>query len=167
MIVITKINIVRAILIILLLSLFGTIFNFSNQDGEKSGSLSREITVTITKDIKSIQKLEKSKKEQVLDLIEHIIRKIAHFSLYTLVGLLIMLLMITYNIKQTKRIGVSLIVGALYAISDEIHQSFVPDRTPMIGDVFIDSSGVIFGILLAVLGVKIFIWLKCKLENQN
>ena len=39
-----KINILRAILIILLLIMFGTIFNFSNQNGDKSGSLSREVT---------------------------------------------------------------------------------------------------------------------------
>lgn len=43
-----KINILRAILIILLLIMFGTIFNFSNQNGDKSGSLSREVTEKVT-----------------------------------------------------------------------------------------------------------------------
>ena len=60
-----KINILRAILIILLLMMFETIFNFSNQNGEKSGSISREITEKVTKNIKAIQKLEKSEKNHL------------------------------------------------------------------------------------------------------
>lgn len=150
-----KINIIRAILIILLIAIFTTIFDFSSQDGEKSGSLSREITEVVTKDIKSIQKLEKNAKEEALKKIEHIIRKIAHFSIYMLVGILMMSLMYTYKLEQFKKIGVSFVVGLLYAISDEIHQSFIPDRSPLVGDVCIDSCGVIVGIGIVVIVCKI------------
>lgn len=143
-----KINILRAILILMLLGTFYIIFGFSSQDAEQSSSVSREITENVTKDIKKIQKLEPTEKEKVLSKIEHIIRKIAHFSLYTLVGILIMSLMSTYNIKQKTRYKISLGTGIIYAISDEIHQSFTPGRTPMVGDVLIDTSGVIFGIIL-------------------
>lgn len=148
-----KINIIRTILIILLIAIFTTIFDFSNQDGKKSGSLSREITEVVTKDIKSIQKLEKNAKEEALKKIEHVIRKIAHFSIYTLVGILMMSLMYTYKLEQSKRIGVSFVVGFLYAISDEIHQAFIPDRSPLVGDVCIDSCGVIVGI-----GIVVIVW---------
>lgn len=151
----TKINILRAILIILLLALFSTIFNFSSQDGEKSGSLSREITEMITKNIKSIEQFEKSKKEEILGKIEHIVRKLAHFSLYTLVGILAMSLMSTYHLKQIKRVGISFAIGALYAILDEIHQSFIPGRTPLVGDVLIDSCGVIVGIGIVLICLAI------------
>ncbi len=150
-----KINILRAILIILLIMLFMTIFNFSSQDGEESGSLSREVTNRVTKDIKSIQELEKNKKEKVLGEIEHVIRKIAHFSIYTLVGILMMSLMSTYDLKQIKRVGISFGVGVLYAISDEIHQSFTPDRTPLVSDVCIDSCGVIVGIIIVIILLKL------------
>ncbi len=149
-----KLNILRTILIALLIALFAVIFNFSSQDGEKSGSLSREVTIEITKNIKSIQKLEKSKKEILLDKIEHVVRKMAHFTLYTQVGILMMSLMTTYNISQKKRIGISLSVGVLYAISDEIHQFFVPDRGAMIQDVLIDSLGATFGISITILVIK-------------
>ena len=152
-----KINIVRAMLIILLISVFYTIFGFSNQDGEKSGGVSREITENVTKNVKSIQKLEKSEKEKVLDKIEHIIRKLAHFSLYTLVGILTMSLMSTYNLQQIKRVEISWIIGLIYAISDEIHQAFIPDRTAAVGDVLIDSCGVLFGILIVMVIFKIYI----------
>ena len=90
-----RINILRIVLIAMLITLFANIFNFSNQNGEESSSLSREITENVTKNIESIQKLEPNKKEEVLGKIEHEIRKLAHFSLYTLVGILSMSIMST------------------------------------------------------------------------
>ena len=160
-----KIKILRAILIILLLGIFYIIFGFSGQEGEKSGSISRQITEAVTKNIKQIQTLEETQKEITLKKIEHIIRKLAHFSLYTVVGILMMSLMSTYNIEQIKRYGISLGVGMIYAISDEIHQSFIPDRTPAVGDVFIDTCGVIFGIILV--RIVMLIILKVKNTNKN
>ena len=151
-----KINILRIVLIAMLLTLFTFIFGFSNQDAEQSSSLSRQITEDVTKNIESIQKLEPSKKAEVLNKIEHVIRKLAHFSLYTLVGILSMSLMSTYKIKQLKRIGISLGIGILYAISDEFHQSFVPGRGPMVSDVFIDTFGVVFGFVVSMVFIKIF-----------
>ena len=162
-----KINLIRAILIVLLVMLFSSIFGFSNQDGEKSSSLSREITETITKNIKPIQELEVNQRNKVLNTIEHIIRKLAHFSLYTLVGFLTMLLMITYNLPQIKRGAIALTIGALYAITDEIHQSFIPERTALIGDVFIDTAGVIFGLGIAIIFVEIIKCLKLKIYGNK
>ena len=52
------------------------------------------------------------------------------------------------KIKQKNRIAISAIIGLLYAISDEIHQAFIPGRGPQIGDVGIDFAGVIIGILI-------------------
>ena len=146
-----KINILRAILIILLLIMFGIIFNFSNQNGDKSGSLSREVTEEVTKNINSIQKLEKSEKEKVLSKIEHYIRKLAHFSLYFTVGILTMSLMSTYDLKNIKRIGVSLGISACYAATDEFHQAFIPERTASVFDVLIDSCGALTGIVFTFL----------------
>ena len=159
-----KINILRAILIILLLIMFGTIFNFSNQNGEKSGSLSREVTEEVTKNINSIQKLEKSEKEKVLGKIEHYIRKLAHFSLYLIVGILTMSLMCTFDLKNVKRIFISLAIGVFYAMSDEFHQAFIPDRTASIFDVFIDSCGVFCGIILVYFCLKLYFALHKKYD---
>lgn len=158
-----KINILRAVLIILLIVLFTTIFGFSEQDGEKSGNLSREVTETVTKNVKSIQNLEKSKKEKILSKIEHIIRKIAHFLLYTLVGILMMSLVSTYKLKNVKSVGISLGVGVLYASLDEFHQLFVPKRTALVGDIFIDSCGVAFGIGIVWMMLRIVI----KIMRKN
>ena len=43
-------------------------------------------------------------------------------------------------------IGLSFLVCVLYAISDEVHQLFVPGRGAQVKDVFIDSAGAIVGV---------------------
>lgn len=159
-----KKNILRIILILLLLGTFYIIFGFSSQDGEKSGSLSRRITEKIATLIPQIQEKSKLEKENIMNTMESIIRKMAHFSIYTVVGLLLMALVSTYNIKEKNRLIISLTTGIIYATSDEIHQSFVPGRSPMITDVVIDTMGVILGILLIILGKKI---IKKYRENKQ
>ncbi len=80
-----KTNITRAILIILLLSTCSIIFSFSSQNATKSKGISRKVTEIVTKSIKSIQEKNETEKEEILSHIERIIRKIAHFSIYTVV----------------------------------------------------------------------------------
>lgn len=159
-----KKNILRIILILLLLGTFYIIFGFSSQDGEKSGSISKRITEKIATLIPQIQEKSKLEKENIMNTMERIIRKMAHFSIYTLVGLLLMTLVSTYNIKEKNRLIITLTTGIIYASSDEIHQSFVPGRSPMITDIVIDTMGVILGILLIILGKKI---IKKYRENKQ
>jgi VanZ family protein len=68
------------------------------------------------------------------------LRKIAHAAEYALLGALL--------VRATNRSGSAFALGALYAISDEIHQSFVPGRMGSPVDVAIDAVGVGVGILL-------------------
>lgn len=151
-----KINILRIILIILLLCTFFIIFGFSSQDGETSGGISRNITNKILQLSNKYKDMGQEEKEQIADKTERIIRKIAHFSIYTLVGLLLMGLLSTYKIKEKWRVMLSVLLGMMYAISDEVHQSFTPGRTPKIADIYIDTLGVILGALLILLFIKIY-----------
>lgn len=80
-----KKNILRFILIILLIWTFGIIFGFSSQDAQKSGSISEKVTEVLTSRIKFIQEKTELEKEPILARIESIVRKIAHFSIYTVV----------------------------------------------------------------------------------
>ena len=151
-----KINILRVILIILLRGMFYIIFGFSSQDGEESSGISRKITEKITKNVKSIQEKPANEKEEIIYKIEKVIRKIAHFSIYTVVGILLMSLMSTYNLGNKKRTIISLVLGIIYASLDEFHQLFTPGRSAQITDVIIDSMGVMLGILLVMLVIKIY-----------
>lgn len=134
-------------LILLLLLVFVSIFRFSSENGEKSKGTSKTVTEEITKPIKTIQELEPKEKEIALDNINKVLRKIAHFSLYMLIGAVSMCIMILgIKDKVNYRKYVSLAIGVLYAITDEIHQLFVDGRSAMITDVFIDTAGVVVGI---------------------
>ena len=151
-----KINILRIVLILSLLLTFYIIFGFSSQNGETSGGISKNITNKILQLSSKYNSLGQEEKEQIADRTERIIRKIAHFLIYTLVGLLLMGLLSTYKLKENWRIILSILLGVIYAISDEIHQGFTPGRTPKITDVYIDTLGVILGVLVILLVIKIY-----------
>lgn len=157
-----KINILRIILIMLLFSTFYIIFGFSSQNGEQSGSISKKITEAILEKSNKYNNLGEEEKEIILHKVEFVIRKMAHFSIYTVVGLLLMALLSTYNIKNKWGFVVTIIIGVLYAMSDEFHQSFSPGRTPKITDVCIDTLGVILGAVLVILIKIIYKKMKTK-----
>ena len=50
---------------------------------------------------------------------------------------------------------ISFILGVIYAITDEVHQYFVPGRSCEFKDVCIDGSGVLFGIVLVRVSISI------------
>ena len=118
-----KINIIRGVLIVLLLGTFWLIFGFSSQDADKSKSVSMKVSEGIVNVIKGNE--SKENKIKLAESIEHTIRKLAHFSIYTVVGFLLMALTSTYKLSTKKNIIISLIIGFVYACSDEIHQLFV------------------------------------------
>ncbi len=161
-----KLNIIRGILIVLILCVFFVIFGFSNQNSQTSGGTSQKVTEAITKNIKKIQDLEQNERKIVIDKIENVIRKIAHYSIYTLLGLLLMGLMSTFKIKEMDKIAVSLIIGVLYASTDEIHQAFVPGRGAQITDVILDSMGVLTGIFITMLVLEVFRRI-CRKKYEN
>lgn len=78
-----------------------------------------------------------------LEVIHLVVRKLAHFSEYALLGILAARAFRTSPNPTIKRrwllISLSIIVG--YALIDEYHQSFVPSRTASIFDSLIDMSG--------------------------
>ena len=98
----------RVILIILLIVNFWTIFGFSNQNGEESSGISRKLTIAITNNIEYIQQMDIRGKEVVLNKIETVIRKLAHLTIYTIQGILMMGLMYTFEIQQKYRVAISL-----------------------------------------------------------
>jgi VanZ family protein len=66
------------------------------------------------------------------------LRKLAHTGEYAVLGLLLH--------RATGRAGLASALGVLYAVSDEIHQSFVPGRMGSPVDVGIDAVGVVVGV---------------------
>lgn len=129
----------RIILAILIVLWMITVFCFSNDNSQKSSSKSEKIVEVISQicDNKIMEK----------DKLETIVRKSAHMIIYTVGGILFFLYCNTYDIRLNKKIIYSIIIGVLYAITDEIHQGFVPGRSPQITDILIDTAGVSLGIM--------------------
>ncbi len=163
-----KIIIIRTIFMLLLLTTFAVIFKFSSQIAEESDGISNGVLRKII----DVFPYTKGLSEEIkIKMVEHgnpIIRKLAHFSIYALVGVWIMAFMSTFDIKLYKKWIISMLVGVLYAASDEFHQSFVPGRGPSIVDVGIDSLGVLTGILAVLIIISIYRALKSdkKIEEK-
>ena len=94
-----------------------------------------------------------------IELVSLIIRKLAHFTEYLILGILTYNLIKSYN----KKTYIAIIICILYAISDEIHQYFVPGRSCQILDMTIDSIGSLTGIYI----LKIINKYKIKRRVKN
>lgn len=112
------------------------IFFFSSQTGETSGELSGFVAAVIGK---------VPLMGAALQIIN--IRKLAHFSIYLLLGVLTERAVMLHSGRQNIRFGAALLICFLYACSDEFHQSFVPGRGPSFRDVVIDTTGALAGIV--------------------
>ncbi len=76
---------------------------------------------------------------------DFLVKKTAHIVEYTILSLLIYRsLKNTTNLNKTQLILWTLLLSVMYAISDEIHQTFVPTRTGKVRDVGIDTIGISF-----------------------
>ena len=162
-----KRTILRIVLIIALGFVFYTIFQFSAQNGEKSGGLSRKVVSKVINFFPYTKDLSNNTKVKIVEKSQPIIRKLAHFSIYMVVGILIMTFISTYNVILLKKFIISLGVGLVYAISDEIHQYFVPGRTPKLMDVGIDVAGVFLGIIIVLIVISVFKALTDGLKKES
>jgi VanZ family protein len=81
------------------------------------------------------------------ETIHLILRKLGHFSEYFIFAVLIARALSVERSQQSQitRAAWTIALAALYAFSDEWHQSFVPSRTASLVDVMIDSFGAICG----------------------
>lgn len=80
----------------------------------------------------------------------HLVRKLAHFCEYTLEGFLLMLCMRVYSRHPLRHITVPMLAGVLTALTDETIQLFSQGRSSQVTDVWLDSAGVLAGILIAL-----------------
>lgn len=130
-----------SLLLVILWMIF--IFVMSSFDATSSSNQSNFIVDIITSII-NIKDIE---------LLSLIIRKLAHFIEYFILGILV----INFITRYDKKIIIAILLCIIYATSDEIHQIFVPGRSCQIIDIMIDSLGSIMGIYLYKLITK-----KCK-----
>lgn len=144
----TQIKIIKIILIIVWM---GIVFGFSNQRGTKSSNTSRKVTVAV---IQAVSDKTIEENEPLIENAEKVIRKLAHYTIYTIGGFLIMNYAYTTSHKTKEKVFYSIAFGAGYAVTDELHQFFVSGRSARVFDVCIDTLGVITGIAIYFLIMK-------------
>lgn len=138
------------------------VFMFSNENGTESSNTSRKVTVTV---VQTFSDKTEEENEPIIQRVEKVIRKLAHYSIYTIGGILIINYVYTIDKNNKEKVLYSIAFGAGYAITDEIHQFFVSERSARIFDVGIDTLGVITGIAIYLVIRKIIDTAKNKIQE--
>lgn len=146
-----------SIFMILAIIWMAVIYSFSSKDGEESSNQSGCI-------VEAVQEiLDVEFKEEETDTFTFIVRKMAHFTEYAILGILYMGMI--YELVKTKIFMVifSTFACMIYAITDEIHQGFVGGRSPQITDVMIDTTGGVIGGMICLTAL---IWIAKKNQME-
>jgi VanZ family protein len=100
--------------------------------------------------------------QEHVEQIHHLIRKCAHLTEYAVFAVLLWrALHLSKNnlpVWSWPKVGGTLLIVFLYAATDEFHQSFVPTRTPLVSDVFIDTTGGAIGLFA--------LWVFCRWRER-
>lgn len=125
----------------------GVLFFFSGQSGLESGELSRWLT----------QKLfgEWIARGADAKSLEHLLRKLAHFSIFAAEGFFLGMTFLHLMCRCTA-ILTTFAVSALLAVGNELHQLLSEARDCRVLDMAIDTAGAMTGLLAAVLLLCLF-----------
>ena len=127
------------------------IFKLSDQNGDISYGLSNKV-------IYALKKLHLNEYIPLIhSSISYTIRKIAHITLYSILGIIVSQSVIAYTTHKKKDLNyvtifiISSIICFIYACLDEFHQTFIAGRNGTFKDVGYDSIGYVVAILIVIL----------------
>ncbi len=148
-----KTNGKRILLAILILFWMAVIFFFSAQNSSESSSVSSGIVKTVISVVyPDFAELDILAQTALLKRISLFVRKAAHFSEFFILGFLSALYLKTFEKpKPFLKAVLAFVFCALYAMSDELHQYFVPGRACRAFDVLIDSGGALLAIIIILI----------------
>lgn len=140
----TKHKIAFYINVVLSITIMVIIFLFSTESGEISADRSSSLKTAL------LNLLSPVLPDIIIDFLNAHIRQLAHFTLYFALGLTSSIAIREWYILHSSKKALTLCTYAialgicvLYAISDELHQYFVPGRSCRIIDIAIDTSGAL------------------------
>ena len=131
------------------------VFFFSAQPAEESVVLSGGLTSWLVNISQSLPIPEAE-----MHALHGSVRKYAHFLVYLVLGLLVARALA--KSRQLNRLTLlsALLVCVLYAVSDEVHQLYVPGRSGQVSDVLLDSAG-------SAVGIAFFFWYDRHRKNRK
>lgn len=142
----------RGLSFVALFAWMGLIFFFSSQDADSSSSTSGQVIDKVAEQtVDGYKNYTQAEKDAFIFEHQHIVRKLAHFAEYVLLGILAFLTLSTLPIKPSLRPPAAFLFGVLFATTDELHQMLSAGRSCQWSDILLDSSGVLAGVLAALL----------------
>ena len=154
-----KINIyIRIVAAILAIVWMTRIFSYSSDDATASMQVSRSVSYDIVESANRILNLgwDEDKIYGVSKAIEKTVRKLAHMAEYGVLGLLVSIACDAWRPSFVRSLA-AMIICLAYAVSDELHQTFVDGRSGEIRDVVIDLCGAVLALLLGHLIVHLYL----------
>lgn len=163
-----KFNKRSSVIFIILLAIMVSIFTFSSHTGTESSELSSKVTRLISRIIfRGFKGMTPSQQEFIIAGLHPFVRKLAHFSIYMLLGMFTYAFVTLSEIQLHPRTAVSWVFCIIYAAADEFHQSFTPGRSMQLRDVVIDSAGAFFGIIAAIVIIAVLEYIKNALKKEE
>ena len=135
----------RLFKLLLVVAWMSVIFMFSHDSGEASSKKSDGLIITVVEFLAE-RDLSDAEKEKLIDFCVVPVRKGAHIISYFILGVLMVSLLKEFRLVDKRTFIFAVIMCILYAISDEVHQYYVPGRSGDVVDVLIDTVGSIFGV---------------------
>ena len=133
------------------------IFIFSGMSSDDSNSRSKTIvrnSISIVNKVFDLD-LTDEKINNIVTKYNYPFRKFCHFFEYFILSILIILSLRLANISVNKSIIITIVFCLIFSISDEIHQMFVSERSPLITDCVIDTFGSILFCIIYYLKTKL------------
>ena len=156
----------KSIFAVMLILWMGFIFSMSSQNSTVSSNTSGGTIRMIMSTVPKFDEQSEEVQDEIVESLQYITRKSAHFIGYMILGILAILLFLQYeNIKYKG--WSAFLLSVLYAISDEIHQLFVPGRSGQVKDVLIDSCGAALGIVMVILVCKAIDIYRAKVNKDK
>ena len=145
-----SIDVLKVIAVFITVGWMLFIFYLSSETADESTVLSDRIAEAIYRVvIPDFEELNPGKRAIYLEAAAAPVRKSAHFLEFSVLGALLCLNMILWTSLNKKAVlGIAIAAGALYAMSDELHQLFVYERSGQLSDVLIDTTGAVIGALV-------------------
>lgn len=155
-------------LFIAVMILMAMIFSFSSQNGTQSSRLSIKVSKIIAQTIFfNYGSMDAEHQNFIVTELNFFIRKLAHFTVYTALGMLVYSTLVSFGERFRHKGACALGICALYAVIDEIHQYFIPERSMRLRDVIIDSCGSLFGIIIVSVIIIIYMHIKSSFGSKN
>ena len=145
-------KIYRIFSILAVIAVMVVIFWLSGQNGEESSQTSGFVGELLALIFKG-------------DIAQNILRTFAHFLEYAVLGFLMYNVFYSFKVKLAPVVSVS--ASLLYALSDEIHQYFVPQRAFQLFDLSVDLGGIILGTAIIYIAFRLINKISLKKSKKE